>query len=633
MAKELKALIVEDSPNDAELLVNELRGAGYDLKWVRVETESAFLAELEKGPDIIISDYSLPHFNGLRAQELLKESGREIPFILVSGTVGEDLAVEAMRRGATDYLLKDRLVRLGQAIERALFDTQERAKRKEAEQQILVQSHALEAAANAILITDPTGKILWVNRAFSVLTGYGPEEAIGQTPRFLKSGAHDAKFYEELWQTVMAGRVWRGEVINRRKDGTVYHEEMTITPVRAADGRLTHFIAVKQDTTDRRKLEEQFRQSQKMDAIGRLAGGVAHDFNNILSVIQMHCDLMNYGNLGGAQKESMDEIGAAARRATVLVRQLLLFSRKEVMQPRDLDLNKSVQNMANMLRRIMREDINLLFKHSLEPLVMRADSGMMDQVLMNLVVNSRDAMPQGGQLTVEISAAEFDAVTAAQMANARPGSFVCMSVSDTGSGIAPENLPRIFEPFFTTKPAGQGTGLGLATVFGIVQQHQGWINVQSKLGKGTTFRIYFPRLTKAQDPIPARAQEGRQGGHETILVVEDDEFLRMSLVSTLSQLGYNVLEAVDGANALEVWANHHDKISLLLTDLIMPGKMTGRRLAERILLENPKLKVIYISGYHTETGDDFPLNVGVNYLVKPFQAEELSAIVRARLDQ
>jgi two-component system, cell cycle sensor histidine kinase and response regulator CckA len=633
MTKELKALIVEDSPNDAELLASELRNAGYDLKWVRVETEREYLAELEKGPDIVISDYSLPQFNGLRAAELLRESGREIPFILISGTVGEDVAVEAMKRGATDYLLKDRLARLGQAIERALFEAQGRTKRKQAEQQILIQSHALEAAANAMVITDQIGKILWVNRAFSALTGYGPEEAVGQTPRFLKSGAHDAKFYEGLWKTVAAGQVWQGEIINRRKDGTLYHEEMIITPVRATDGEVTHFIAVKQDTTERRKLEEQFRQSQKMDAIGRLAGGVAHDFNNLLSVIQMQCDLMDCGELTGAQKESMEEIGAAARRATVLVRQLLLFSRKEVMQPCDLDLNKSIRSMANMLRRILREDITLQFRHTPEPLVVRADSGMVDQVLMNLVVNSRDAMPQGGQLIIEVSAAEFDEVKATQLANARPGAFACVSVSDTGSGIAPENLPRIFDPFFTTKGVGQGTGLGLATVFGIVQQHQGWINVQSERGRGTMFRIYFPRLARAPESSPEAAQAARQGGHETILVVEDDEFLRMSLVATLSQLGYKVLEAVNGANALEIWANHHDKISLLLTDLIMPGKIAGRRLAERFLLENPKLKVIYISGYHNETGEDFRLEVGVNYLVKPFQVEELSAMVRTRLDQ
>jgi two-component system, cell cycle sensor histidine kinase and response regulator CckA len=632
MGKPLNVLIVEDSLNDAELLVDAIHDAGYDLKWVRVETEPDYLAELKKGPDIVLSDYSMPQFSGLRAAELLRESGRDIPFILVSGTVGEDVAVDAMKRGATDYLLKDRLARLGQAIERALFETRGRVNRKETEQQVLIQSHALEAAANAILITDHTGKILWANKAFCALTGYALAEVLGQNPRFLKSGSHNAKYYEELWKTIAAGRVWQGEVINRRKDGTIYYEEMTITPVRANDGQVTHFVAVKQDTTERRKLEEQFRQAQKMDAVGRLAGGVAHDFNNILAVIQMQCDLMNEKEISEEHKESMKEIAAAARRATTLVRQLLLFSRKEVMQLHDLDLNESINHMTKMLRRILGEDIHLQFQFASQPLVIHGDAGMVDQVLMNLVVNSRDAMPHGGELVIGTSAVEIDELMATWMPNARPGSFACVKVRDKGSGIAPENLPRIFEPFFTTKEPGKGTGLGLATVFGIVQQHKGWISVKSELGKGTTFKIYFPRLAKVPEPQLAPPTAALQKGHETILVVEDDAFVRMTLAASLTQLGYKVVEAVNGADALNLWAKHRMEISLMLTDLIMPGGMSGRKLAEQLLRDNPKLKVIYVSGYHTEIDKEFRLEAGVNYLVKPFQAEELAAIVRGQLE-
>jgi PAS domain S-box-containing protein len=259
MKRPLQILIVEDNPDDADLVLSELRRAGFDPQGKRVETEADFLAEIKNSPDIILSDYSMPEFNGLRAVELLKESGLNIPFILISGTVGEDVAVEAMKHGATDYLLKDRTARLGSAVERALLETQERSDRKKKEQQIVIQTRALEAAANAILITDREGKILSANTAFCTLTGYTLEEVLGQNPRFLKSGVHDADFYRQLWETVRAGRVWCGELTNRRKEGTLYHEEMTITPIRASNGEITHFIAVKQDITERKRAEAELR--------------------------------------------------------------------------------------------------------------------------------------------------------------------------------------------------------------------------------------------------------------------------------------------------------------------------------------------------------------------------------------
>jgi CheY-like chemotaxis protein len=382
-------------------------------------------------------------------------------------------------------------------------------------------------------------------------------------------------------------------------------------------------------------MEEQFRQLQKMDAIGQLAGGVAHDFNNILAVIQMQSDLLKAGgNLSPAQLEFAEEIGTATQRAAALTRQLLLFSRKEVLQLRDLDLNQSINNMTKMLWRILGEDIQMQFKFAMQSLFIHADAGMMDQVLMNLAVNARDAMPKGGRLIIETSTVEFDESVLGQSAHARPGSFVCLSVSDTGCGIPAENLPRIFDPFFTTKDVGKGTGLGLATVFGIVQQHQGWIHVYSEPGHGTTFRIYLPRLVKMDQQKPEQpALTSMRGGNETILLVEDDAFLRASVRRALSQLGYRVLETINGNEALEAWRQHHDGIHLLLTDLVMPGGMTGKDLAGRLLTENPKLKVIYASGYSAEVaGKDFPLEEGVNFLAKPFQTFKLAQTVRQKLD-
>jgi CheY-like chemotaxis protein len=300
----------------------------------------------------------------------------------------------------------------------------------------------------------------------------------------------------------------------------------------------------------------------------------------------------------------------------------------------DLDLSQSINAMTNMLRRILGEDIQVQFKFAMEPLFIHADAGMMDQVLMNLAVNSRDAMTKGGQLLIETSAVEFDESAAAKSAQIRPGKFICLTVSDTGGGIAPENLARIFEPFFTTKEVGKGTGLGLATIFGIVRQHHGWINVDSEVGEGTTFHIYLPRVEKIS---PQNAEPPKltfmTGGNETILLVEDDPSLRASVKITLSRLGYRVLETANGAEALAVWKQHREAIHLLLTDLIMPGGMTGKDLSEWILTENPKLKVIYVSGYSAEiAGTDFQLQEGVNFLPKPFQSHKLAKIIRDRLD-
>jgi signal transduction histidine kinase/ActR/RegA family two-component response regulator len=390
------------------------------------------------------------------------------------------------------------------------------------------------------------------------------------------------------------------------------------------------------DITEHRKLEAQFRQAQKMEAIGHLAGGVAHDFNNILAVIQGYYDLLIIdGNLSPAQADYTDQIGAAAQRAAVLTRQLLLFSRKETLRLGDLDLNQSINEMTKILRRTLGEHIELQFKFALQPLFIHADAGMMDQVLMNLAVNARDAMPKGGRLVIETSVVDFDESVRAHSTHGHPGSFVCLSVSDTGCGIPPENLSRIFEPFFTTKDIGKGTGLGLATVFGIVQQHQGWIEFQSEVGRGTTFRIYISRLAKMpeQKPEPP-ALTAIRGGNETILLVEDDVFLRASVNTILSRLGYRVLEAVNGVEALEVWKQHRDEIHLVLTDMLMPGGINGKELGEQLLQQDPKLKVIYVSGYSADiVGKDFSLEEGVNFLAKPFAANKLAQIVRNCLDK
>jgi PAS domain S-box-containing protein len=1011
MEMALKVLVVEDSDNDVELAIAALRGAGFTPDWIQVATEDAFLAELGKSPDIIISDYSLPQFNGFRAAQLLKTSGLNIPFILVSGTIGEDLAVEAMKHGATDYLLKDRISRLGDAVQRAMEQKHLREDRERMGASLTLFRALVDRASDGIDVVDPdTGRFLDVNetscerlgytreellsmtvadvevpgaafsswpemvqeirrvgsqtiegrqrrkdgstfpvevkvrhikldreyliasvrditdrkdaekilqeneRKFSTVFQSSPiamalttvddglyldanreclrmlqrprDEVIGRTAADMEAWARPeervkymTKLREQgvvrnveieirgklgiithaLWsaETVeIGGRICllssllditerkraeealriseekfrkifenvqdvfyqtddrgviteispsierysgfsrdeligrpvesvyfnpedratilgilrdKGEVVDyqlrlKTKDGRavytsvnahvlmnpagmpvgvegalrditgrklaedeliqktafleaqvdsaldgilvvdgsrkeilqnrrfndlwkfpphmvdsqdeiaqlrfassrtknprefiekivylyehpaeVSRDEIELvdgtildrysSPVRDKNGKYYGRIWAFRDITEQRKLELQFRQAQKMEAIGQLAGGVAHDFNNILAVIQLQASLLKLDpDLVPEHLDIATEIENASQRAANLTRQLLLFSQRQEMRKRDLDLNEIVTNIVKMLRRIVGEDVQMQFKLSPRPLWIHADAGMMDQILLNLTVNSRDAMPEGGQLVIETYPMIFDEFTVAKTSQARPGHFACLTVSDTGSGISPENMTRIFEPFFTTKEIGKGTGLGLATVFGIVKQHQGWINVYSEAGMGTTMRIYLPCLDKSTGgDADWTTVESLSRGTETILLVEDDAAVRSSVRRILSHLGYRILEATTGAVALEVWEQNRTEISLLVTDLVMPDGVNGKELAAKLLKQDPRLKVVYVSGYSaTVAGKDFPLEEGINFLSKPFQTHRLAQTVRNCLDK
>jgi nitrogen-specific signal transduction histidine kinase/ActR/RegA family two-component response regulator len=403
---------------------------------------------------------------------------------------------------------------------------------------------------------------------------------------------------------------------------------------RLADPEIAGVFINTRDVTDRVRLEDQLRQSQKMEAIGQLAGGVAHDFNNILTVIQGHVSLLQSGGtLNQMAGRSAQQIGQAAERAASLTRQLLTFSRRQVMQPRRLDLNDVVGNMSKMLGRILGEDIALRLHYSGEPAVVEADSGMLEQVLLNLAVNSRDAMPKGGELTIRIMLRQVEGSHLIQHPDGRAGKFVCLTVKDNGCGIPPENLGRIFDPFFTTKEVGKGTGLGLATVYGIVKQHQGWAEVDSVVGQGTTFSVMLPRCEGEVAPAEQEEINRIRGGKETILVVEDEAPVRELVCNLLAGHGYQILQAESGAQALEMWTRCKDKVDLLLTDLVMPDRVSGRELAEKLWSERPKLKVIFTSGYSSDVaGKDFVLQQGFNYLQKPYHPHRLASAVRDCLD-
>ena len=950
MKKKLNVLIVEDSPDDARLLLAELRRAGFEPQATQVETEADFLVGIQKLPDIILSDYSLPKFSGLRAAELLRGSGLNIPFILVSGTVGEEVAVEAMRQGISDYLLKDRIARLGSAVERALADkairderhrsvealreserfnratldaldahlavlnekgviiaanqawhrfgqansadwqainegtnyfsvienaakedkgafetlnglrkvmagtqpswwheypchspTEKRwyccrvtrfpgdgpvrvvvahenitaqkkneleilrlsriyaalsrineaivtmsdrkelftsicralvelggfrmawigwldnetqlvqpvanwgdhtnytskitiyaddrpegrgptgkairenryhvcndfvddpdtlpwreqaaragfqstaalpihqagvvcgaiavysveagffqekeigllveaakdvsfaidslareAARKQAEESNARLATAVEQSAEAVVIADTSARILYVNPAFEKITGYTRAEALGLNPRFLTSGEMERDFYRQLWEVLRRGEVWRGHFINQRKDGELYEEDAIISPVRDASGKVINYVAVKRDVTHEVQLAAQLRQAQKMEGIGLLAGGIAHDFNNVLCALMMQAELALKSEDNPKEvRKGLQGIVANTQRAASLTRQLLLFSRKQVMQPSQLDLNEIVTSLTTMLSRIVREDVQLQLNLSSSPLIIHADAGMLDQLLMNLVVNARDAMAKGGRLILETAEEQITENQAAVDAEASPGRFVCLTVSDTGCGMPPEIQSRIFEPFFTTKEAGKGTGLGLATVFGIVKQHGGWIKVHSVVGKGTTFKVFLPAsIHTAKEVLNAeKGQHKPHGGSETILVVEDDAYVRSLTRQILEQIGYRVLEASNGLEAQQVWTDHQDRIDLLLTDLIMPGGVDGRELAALLQQKRPELKVILTSGYSEDiAGREIMLPTGQIFIQKPCPPDRFLEDVRNLLD-
>ncbi|MGP8200657.1 MAG: ATP-binding protein [Limisphaerales bacterium] len=394
------------------------------------------------------------------------------------------------------------------------------------------------------------------------------------------------------------------------------------------------------DITERLNLEAQLRHTVKMEAVGQLAAGVAHDFNNILTIIQGHSDLMLQSHtLQPANEKSVRQISAAARRAGKLIKQLLMFSRKQVMEPRLLNFNDIINNLLPMLQDLLGESITLQFFPAPNLPALYVDVGMMEQVLLNLVINSRDAMPKGGRLTLSTSQQTLDPVALVLNPEARPGRFVCLTVTDTGCGMDSATLGHMFEPFFTTKDIGKGAGLGLATVYGIMKQHQGWVVVESRVGVGSTFTLFLPDAGKgAVPPAPSQdtqtsTRQNMPSGTETILVAEDEPVLRELVVNILEFCGYRTYQAETGPAAIKAWQEHRGEIKLLLTDMMMPGGMTGRQLAERLHQDDPGLKVIYTSGYSPGmAGKDIALLEGFNFLAKPYSPGKLAQVVRECLD-
>lgn len=646
--RQLRILLIDDDEDDyiitRDLLsdLNEqaagIKDSEFKIEWVA--TYEAGLAAIAQGRhDVYLIDFRLGGYSGL---ELLQEAiaqGCSAPLILLTGQGDRIVDMEAMKAGAADYLVKGQID--APLLERSIRYAIERKRAAEAlnasETRYRVVSELTSDYAYAFRV-EPDHRVVseWVTEALNRITGYTPGELenMGGWPALVYPD--DKPPLAERVDLLISGQQDVREFRIITKAGQVRWLRDYARPVWNEDQkRVVRIYGAAQDITERRQLEEQFRQSQKMEAIGQLASGIAHDFNNILTVILGNCDfLLNNVRPDDPLRREVEQIERAGARAASLTRQLLAFSRQQVLQPREVELNTIIMNLEKMLKRLIGEDIELLtiLDPQLRPL--KADPGQIEQVIMNLVVNARDAMPEGGKLTVETRNVYLDEVYVARHAAVTPGPYALLSISDTGIGMNNETLARIFEPFFTTKELGKGTGLGLATVHGIVTQSGGHIWVYSELGHGTVFKVYLPQLlqsteTAKNNTLPAAMVKGS----ETILLVEDEELVREMTNRILRKYGYTVLQAGHGKEALRVCETYKDKINLLITDIIMPGGMNGHDLAQRLVSLHPEMKILYMSGY---TDNAFArqgvLIPGIAFLQKPFTPKSLIRKVRDILD-
>ncbi len=508
----------------------------------------------------------------------------------------------------------------------------EAQRREESKRDRLIR--AIEQAAEMVVITDRDGTIEYVNPAFEKVTRYTKAEAIGQNPRFLQSGQHDAAFYQTLWETLREGRTWHGRFMNRRKTGEVFTEEATISPVRDQAGQLTGYVAVKRDITRELETEARLAQADRLESIGRLAGGVAHDFNNLLTVILGYTSALLDAGPSEDTRTQLEEIERAGERAAALTRQLLAFGRRQVLARVPTDINSVCVGLQGMLRRLIGEHVQLVVDLAPHPVVVDIDPTQLDQVVINLVLNARDAMPSGGRVAVATAVAFMDPASAAAHADLEPGPHAIVTVSDTGTGMDEATAARVFEPFFTTKETGRGTGLGLATVYGIVKQSGGTIVVYTAPELGSTFKVYLP-LSATPHSLPgghAMADAAVEGGSEAVLVVEDDDPVRHLAAAILSSAGYRVFTAASARDALELLQEAASKVSLVVTDMVMPG-LGGLALADVLRQCHPGIQVLLMSGYaHDTTRPHWLADVGARFVAKPLTRASLLRSVRLALD-
>jgi two-component system, cell cycle sensor histidine kinase and response regulator CckA len=601
--------------------------------------EEAKVMLQERSYGLILFDHETGDAAATKLLADFLQNGGIVPFIVLTETADEKAIAEIIEAGAWDWLEKSQLngANLLRTIRCTLTLQSSERERQLAEQSLRKLSCAVEQSADTIMITNSDGVIEYVNPAFEKLTGYPLQEAMGQGRSILTSGQQPPAIYRELWETISVGNVYHSILVNRKKNGELYYVDENISPIRDSEGNITHFVSNGRDVTKRLDLEAQLLQAQKMDAVGRLAGGVAHDFNNLLTIITSYSELaLDSVVPGSATQNRLQEILSAARRAAELTRQLLAFSRNQPQALRVAELNPVVKGIVKTLHRLIGEDIELKFVPGKELGRIRLDPMQIEQILMNLAANARDAMPQGGRCTIETTNVYLaEPYAAAKKAVIPTGRYAVLTVTDTGLGIPPEHLLHIFEPFYTTKPSGKGTGLGLATVYGIVKQNHGFVWAYSEDGMGTIFKVYLPCVQERAVTVTESAEpevHSHHRGSETVLLVEDEDALRQATAEFLNLRGYTVLEAKDGRQALSIATSYESTIHLTVTDVVMPH-LSGGQLAKELATVRPETGVLFVSGYAGQTVLDHKVvDVETNFLQKPFTLTQLEGKVRAVLD-
>ncbi len=628
--KPIRILHLEDNPTDVQLCLYKLRMEGLNVQMETARNGQEFREKVQSNTyDLFLGDYRLPDWSGLDAVQWLRVSGIETPFILVTGTLGDELAVECIKRGATDYVLKEKLDRLPLAVRRILDEQRARLRQARTERELLFREQEyrsiVRGAPYGFYRVDEDGDFLMVNPALVTMLGYESEAELLK----LNTGHDIFVTPQEREQAVaMTGGSEPSEHRWRRKDGKEIIVRLAGRKVLQESGKPVIYEVFAEDITAQRTLEREFLQAQKMEAVGRLAGGVAHDFNNVLMIINSCMELWQHEKENPEKAERyMRQIREATDIAAFVVRQLLTFSRKQVVERHVVNLNSILKDLSKMLPRLLGEDVEVLILPEKDAELIEVDRGHVEQVVMNLAVNARDAMPKGGKLIIETATRDMGK-TEALPEGLEPGHYVCMTVADNGVGMAAETQARIFEPFFTTKPQGKGTGLGLSTVAAIVQENGGKITVHSELGHGTSFNIYFPcaSLQKEREKVLPQALS-KETGTETILLVEDESSLRTIATEYLERCGYTVLQAGSAIAALEICRNYKGRIDLLVTDVVMPG-MSGPEVASAALFVHPEMRIIYMSGYVERLPDLEAVIAGAVFLQKPFLLSDLNHKIR-----
>ncbi|HNT77859.1 MAG TPA: response regulator [Anaerolineae bacterium] len=630
----LRVLILEDEAFDAELEIATLEEAGYVCQWERVETRAEFLTRLDApNYDIILADYNLPAFDGLTALQLLLERDLNLPFVLVSGTLGEETAIESLKAGATDYVLKSHLTRLGPVVKRALREYEERRQRQQAEEEqgrLLLQVQEQAQRVRQIMDTVPEGVIFLDNENRAVLAN-----PLGQ--RDLATLA-DAKMGDTLTHmgdkrlTELLTSLSQGSWHEINVAGRIFQIIARPIEVGPADNG---WVLVIRDMTHQRETERRIQQQERLAAVGQLAAGIAHDFNNIMASIVLYAQMTaRTEGLPARVQERMETINRQAQHATRLIQQILDFSRQATLKRRSLDLLLLLKEQVKLLERTLPEDIKIELVYDRDEYIVDADPTRMQQVMMNLALNARDAMPNGGQLLFKVKRMAVGPGESPVLPEIEAGTWIQLSVSDTGTGIPPSVLPHIFDPFFTTKAPGEGSGLGLAQVHGIVGQHGGRVNVDTQVDKGTTFTIYLPALLA--NPVEAPKLQlfpSTVGKGELVLVVEDEATVRSALVESLNLLKYQVLEAANAREALMILEAHHDEIALVLSDVVMP-EMGGIALFHALKQKGSSVPMVLLTGHLLDkTLDDLYAQGLSAWLPKPPSFEQLAQVVAKALSK